>query len=71
MTKGVINAERMSHEMEAVVDTFAEMGLPAVMASATREKLKWCSRMNLADHFAGEMPGSLDEVLTAMEEKSR
>ncbi len=71
MTKGVINAGRMSHEMEAVVDTFTEMGLPAVMAEATREKLQWCSRMNLAEHFAGEMPGALDEVLAAMEEKSR
>ncbi len=71
MTKGVINAERMSHEMEEVVDTFAQMGLPSVMAAATREKLQWCSKMNLAAHFGGEMPDSLDEVLAVVEEKSR
>ena len=70
MAKGVISAERMSHEMEAVVDTLTEMGLPSVMASATREKLKWCSRMELGKHFGGEMPDSLDEVLDIMAEKN-
>jgi len=71
MAKGVISAERMSHEMDAVVATLTEMGLPAVMASATREKLKWCSRMELDKHFGAEMPDSLDEILAVMEEKNR
>lgn len=70
MAKGVINAGRMSDEMEAVVDTFTEMGLPSVMASAAREKLEWCSRMNLNEHFAGAMPESLDEILDIIEVKS-
>ena len=71
MAKGVINAERMSHEMEEVIATYAEMGLPATMSAATREKLKWCSEMKLADHFGGDMPDSLDEILDVMEERSR
>ena len=71
MAKGVINAERMSDEMGAVVETFTEMGLPSVMSTATRETLRWCSRMKLAEHFAGDMPSSLDEILDIMEEKSR
>jgi 3-hydroxyisobutyrate dehydrogenase-like beta-hydroxyacid dehydrogenase len=70
MAKGVINAGRMSHEMEAVVDTFTEMGLPSVMASAAREKLEWCNRMNLNEHFGGDMPDSLEEILDIIEEKS-
>lgn len=71
MAKGVINAERMSHEMEEVVETYAEMGIPSVMSLATREKLKWCSRMELADHFGGDMPDSLNEILDAMDERTR
>lgn len=71
MAKGVINAERMSHEMEEVVETYAEMGIPSVMSSATRKKLKWCSRMELADHFGGDMPDSLNEILDAMDERTR
>ena len=70
MAKGVINAGRMSHEMEAVVDTFTEMGLPSVMASAAREKLEWCNRMNLNEHFGGDMPESLNEILDIIEAKS-
>jgi len=71
MAKGVINAERMSHEMEEVIETYTEMGLPYTMSSATREKLKWCSEMELADHFGGDMPDSLDEILDVMEERNR
>ncbi len=71
MAKGVLNAERMSHEMEAVVETYAEMELPSVMASATCEKLKWCSAMNFKDYFAGSMSESLAEILDVMDEKIR
>ncbi len=69
LAKGVINAERMSHEMEAVVATYAEMKLPSVMASAACEKLRWCSEMDLKDYFAGSMPHSLNEILDVMDEK--
>ncbi len=71
MAKGVINAERMSHEMEEVIETYTEMGLLSTMSSATREKLQWCSQMKLAAHFDGDMPDSLDEILDVIEAKSR
>jgi 3-hydroxyisobutyrate dehydrogenase-like beta-hydroxyacid dehydrogenase len=69
LAKGVISAERMAHEMEAVISTLAEMGMPADMAAATRDKLTWCSRMRLDEHFGGEMPGSIGEILAAIELK--
>ncbi len=69
MGKGVVNAERMSHEMEAVVETFTEMGLPSIMASAAQEKLEWCSQMNLDEFFGGEIPESLDEILDIISER--
>ena len=71
MAKGVINAERMSHEMAEVIDTYVEIGLPSAMSSATREKLKWCSQMKLADHFNGDIPESLDQILDVMDERTR
>jgi 3-hydroxyisobutyrate dehydrogenase-like beta-hydroxyacid dehydrogenase len=70
MGKGVVNAERMSHEMEAVVDTYTEMGIPSIMASAAQEKLEWCSQMNLDEYFGGEIPESLDEILDILTERS-
>jgi 3-hydroxyisobutyrate dehydrogenase-like beta-hydroxyacid dehydrogenase len=70
MGKGVVNAGRMSHEMEAVVDTYTEMGIPSIMASAAQEKLEWCSQMNLDEYFGGEIPESLDEILDILTERS-
>jgi len=70
MAKGVISSDRMSHEMSAVIDTLTEMGLPAVMATATREKLQWCSRLKLVEEFGGEMPNSLNEILEVMAAKN-
>jgi 3-hydroxyisobutyrate dehydrogenase-like beta-hydroxyacid dehydrogenase len=67
MAKGVINAERMAHEMEAVMQTLAEMGLPSEMTLATKEKLDWCSQMALAEHFGHKMPATLEEILTALD----
>ncbi len=71
MAKGVINAERMSHEMEAVVETYAEMGLASGMASAACEKLRWVSDMNIKEDFSGSMSQSLDEILDVIEKKIR
>jgi len=69
MGKGAANAERMSHEMEAVVDTHNEMGISSIMASAAQEKLEWCSQMNLGEYFGGEIPESLDELLDILTER--
>lgn len=66
VAKGVISAERMSHEMEAVVQTLVEMEAPSTMSVATRDTLKWCSGLKLAELFNHEMPGSLEEILEAL-----
>lgn len=70
MAKGVINAERMSVEMGAVIETLTEIGVPGIMAAATKEKLKWCSTLNLDKSLDGEMAESLDEILTIMDERN-
>jgi 3-hydroxyisobutyrate dehydrogenase-like beta-hydroxyacid dehydrogenase len=67
MTKGVVNAERMAHEMEEVISTLEGMGLPAGMSRASMEKLLWCAGFGLRERYGGELPKSLDEVLRAME----
>jgi 3-hydroxyisobutyrate dehydrogenase-like beta-hydroxyacid dehydrogenase len=67
MTKGVVNAERMAHEMEEVIATLDGMGLHAEMSRAATEKLLWCAGLGLRERFAGELPSTLAEVLQEME----
>ena len=71
LAKGVISAERMSQEMEAVVQTLNELGAPATMSVATRDTLQWCSDLKLADYFNYEMPDSLEEILGALTAENR
>ena len=68
MTKGVVNAERMAHEMEEVIATLEELGVPAGMSKASREKLLWCAGFGLRERFGGELPSTLAEVLREMEQ---
>ncbi len=67
MTKGSVNAERMAHEMEDVIATLDELGVPAGMSRAARDKLLWCAGFGLRERFGGELPATLEEVLRAME----
>lgn len=67
VTKGVVNAERMAHEMEEVISTLEGMDLPAGMSRAAMEKLLWCAGFRLRERYGGEIPKSLAEVLRAME----
>lgn len=71
LTKGVANAERMAHEMEEVVQTLEGLDVPATMTQATKEKLIWCSRLGLKEHFGGELPETINEVLEVIEKKIR
>ena len=68
MTKGAVNAERMAHEMEEVIATLEELGVPAGMSRAAREKLLWCAGFGLRERFGGDLPTTLIDVLQAMEE---
>ncbi len=67
MTKGTVNAERMAHEMEEVIATLEELGVPAEMSRASREKLLWCAGFGLRERFGGELPSTLAEVLGELE----
>ena len=67
MTKGVVNAERMAHEMEEVIATVEGMGVPAGMSRAAMEKLLWCAGFGLRERYGGDLPKSLTEVLQAMD----
>jgi 3-hydroxyisobutyrate dehydrogenase-like beta-hydroxyacid dehydrogenase len=71
MTKGAVNADRMAHEMEDVLETLKDLGVPGTMTEATRNKLEWWSRLGLKEHFGGDMPETLDEVLEAIEQKTK
>jgi 3-hydroxyisobutyrate dehydrogenase-like beta-hydroxyacid dehydrogenase len=67
MTKGTVNAERMAHEMEEVITTLEELGVPSGMSRASHEKLLWCARFGLRERFGGDLPSTLAEVLREME----
>ena len=67
MTKGVVNAGRMAHEMEEVVATLEAMGAPAAMSRASRETLLWCDGLGLRERFGGELPATLAEALAALD----
>jgi 3-hydroxyisobutyrate dehydrogenase-like beta-hydroxyacid dehydrogenase len=69
VSKGVVNAERMAHEMEDVIQTMNDMGVPAIMAPAAMEKLNRCADMGLKEYFGNEMPESLNEILDVLERK--
>jgi 3-hydroxyisobutyrate dehydrogenase-like beta-hydroxyacid dehydrogenase len=71
VTKGVVNADRMAHEMEDVLETLKELGVPGTMTEATRDKLEWCSRLGLKEYFGGDIPEKLEDVLEAMEQKTK
>jgi len=71
LTKGVANAERMAHEIEEVIKTLEGLDVSATMTQATKEKLIWCSRLGLREHFGGELPETVNEVLEVIEKKIR
>lgn len=68
--KGVVHAGRMEHEMEDVIQTLRDMGIPPTMSQAAKEKLDWCKRFGFKTLYGGEMPESLDEVLDIITKES-
>lgn len=70
VTKGSVNAERMAHEMEEVIATLEQMGVPSIMSKATRERLLWCAGFGLRERFGGELPATMEEVLAEMAKPS-
>jgi len=66
VSKGVVNAARMAHEMEDVLQTLKDMEMPAVMTPAVMEKLRWCERLDLKTHYGGELPEDTAEIMDAL-----
>ena len=71
MTKGVVNAERIAHEMKEVIATLEGIGAPAGMSRAAMEKLLWCAGFGLRERYGGELPKTLEEVLQTMEVRAQ
>jgi 3-hydroxyisobutyrate dehydrogenase-like beta-hydroxyacid dehydrogenase len=68
VTKGVVGAGRMIHEMEEVALTEEQVGGLALMPRASAKVLEWCDCLGLRDKLGGGIPGSIDEVLAAFRE---
>ncbi|MBW6486902.1 MAG: DUF1932 domain-containing protein [Syntrophobacterales bacterium] len=68
MTKGIVNAGRMAHEMEEVAASLEALGAPAGMSRAARETLLWCDSLGLRERFGGELPATLAETLAALDQ---
>lgn len=66
LTTHAIHARRRSGEMEGVLALLAESGLDARMTEATVRKLAWSADLGLVDHFDGEIPARMEEVLEAI-----
>ena len=66
--KGLVGAERMAHEMDDVAETLDYLNLPSGMTRAVREKLLWCSRLGLREQFGGDIPETIGQALSALEE---
>jgi 3-hydroxyisobutyrate dehydrogenase-like beta-hydroxyacid dehydrogenase len=67
ITTTVFHAKRRAEEMEHVIETLNELRVRPVMTTATRERLKCISDLNLSDYFKGKKPTFYHEVIEAME----
>ena len=61
----------MAHEMDDVVETLVSIDTPSELTQAVRDKFLWCRRLRLSEQFAGKIPETIDQTLTAMEESYR
>ncbi len=70
MTALAIHAERRADEVAASAEILRQAGVEPLLASASEARLRRLAALGLRERFAGERPGSLDEVLAAIEELS-
>ncbi|MFP4573928.1 MAG: NAD(P)-binding domain-containing protein [Desulfobacterales bacterium] len=66
--KALVGAERMSNEMNDVVETLNDAGFPSELTQAVRNKLLWCSDLQLMERFKGQIPESIEEAIEALNE---
>jgi hypothetical protein len=61
-------AGRRSDELAASAEVLAAAGVEPIVTSAGVERLRLLAELDLAEHFHGERPNTLEEVLTLIEE---
>ncbi len=70
ITTSVIHGERRAEEMGYVIETLKSLNVNPIMATATRDRLKSISDLNLFDYFKGKKPTSYHEVIGAMKNRN-
>jgi 3-hydroxyisobutyrate dehydrogenase-like beta-hydroxyacid dehydrogenase len=68
VTTNVIHAQRRAEEMDHVIETLNSLGVKPIMSTATRERLRKCSSLNLIEHFKGKKPNAIQGVIKKMVE---
>ncbi len=62
VTQASVHHERLSKEMDEVLETLDGLGENAIMTRATREKFLWMTKKGFRDHFK-ERPATYQEVI--------
>jgi 3-hydroxyisobutyrate dehydrogenase-like beta-hydroxyacid dehydrogenase len=68
ITTNVIHAQRRAEEMDHVIETLNSLRVKPIMSTATRERLRKCSSLNLIEHFKGKKPNEIQSVIKSMVE---
>lgn len=63
LSTSAIHAGRRTAEMSMVTETLENANIPAHLASATRDKLAWLAGIGLKEHYQGERPEDIDELV--------
>jgi len=66
---GVIHAERRANEMNEVIKTLDDLGVPSIMSQASKKKLEWAAELDFKSYFDGEPPATMEAILKAFYEK--
>lgn len=69
VARGVIHSERREHEMSEVIATLDAMNVDSTMSKATKAKLRWCTNLELKEHFKGIPPKDLRDIFIALDKK--
>lgn len=67
VTTHVLHAERRMHELDMSVQVLDELGVPPLMARATRDVLARTAQARVSDTFGGRLPTDLDAALAALD----
>lgn len=63
LSSSAIHAGRRMEEMNMVVHNLQDANIPERLARATRDTLAWLASIGLKDHYQGERPEDLDQLV--------